>query len=286
LALIIGGKVIGWAMQAPPITLPFFGLIKPWQLAFLAVGIPGILLALLLLTVREPRRRQAPSVGPQKSIGDTFRYMWARRKAYGSLILAFSVLGMIMNCYQIWGVQYFVRELKLSVPEAGLRVGLAIAVCGSLGVLVGGWLTDRWRSQGRLDATLRVGLTAAICVLPFAAACTLMGDLTLSTLMLQPIGFFTAFAFGAGAAAIVMVTPDEMRAQASAIYLWFINMIGIGLAPFLTAVLTEHVFGNDVAVGKSVAIVSGGAALIAAMIFAWGLPHFRAEIRARESLRS
>ena len=69
-----------------------------------------------------------------------------------------------------------------------------------------------------------------------------------------------------------------MRAQASAIYLLFVNMIGIGLAQFLTAALTQYVFEDNLAVGKSSAIVTGGAAIIAAALFVWGLPHFRAAV--------
>jgi hypothetical protein len=58
-------------------------------------------------------------------------------------------------------------------------------------------------------------------------------------------------------------------------------MIGLGLAPFLTARLTDAVFQADLAVGKSCAIVAGGAALVAALLFAWGLPHFRSHIEAQ-----
>ena len=72
-----------------------------------------------------------------------------------------------------------------------------------------------------------------------------------------------------------------MRAQASAIYLLFVNLIGIGLAPFLTAVMTQYVFADDLAVGKSTAIVAGGAAVLATILFAWGMPAFRKAIVER-----
>lgn len=280
LALVIGGIVIGFVATSPEYTLPLVGTVKAWQLTFFIVGLPGILLGLWILTIREPERRRRPDEIQQASIMDTFRYMGERWRPYFGLILAFSVLGMVMNVFQIWGVQYFVRVLEIPLREAGLRVGLAIAIFGTIGILLGGWLTDRWRAQGKTDAALRVGLTAAIGLIPFAAGCTLLNDLTLSTLFLVPIGFFTAFAFGAGATAVVILTPARMRAQASAIYLLFINMIGIGLAPFLTAALTQYVFQDDLAVGKSSAIVAGGAALVASALFVWTLPHFRKAVIA------
>ena len=69
-----------------------------------------------------------------------------------------------------------------------------------------------------------------------------------------------------------------MRAQASAIYLLFVNLIGIGLAPFLTAAITQYGFQDDLAGGKSCAIVAGGATLVSSVLFLWGLPHFRAAL--------
>ncbi len=283
LALIIGGIVIQFVSSSPEYTLPVVGTIRAWQLTFLLVGTPGLLLALWILTIPEPVRRHRADAVNRASVGDTVAYLAARWKAYTALILGFSVLGMVMNVFQIYGVQYFVRVLRLPLADAGLRVGAAIAVFGTAGILVGGWLTDRWRADGRLDASMRVGLTASLALVPFAAGCTLLGDLGLSTLFLLPIGFFTAFAFGAGATGVVVLTPPRMRAQASAIYLLFVNLIGIGFAPFLTAAITQYGFGDDLAVGKSCAIVSGGATLLASALFIWGLPHFRAALAATQA---
>lgn len=278
LALIIGGLVIQFVATAPTYDLPLLGTIRAWQLTFLVVGIPGLLLALWTLTIPEPVRRARPDKEMHASIADTFAYLLARWRAYFALIMGFSVLGMVMNVFQIYGVQYFIRQLGLTIPQAGMRVGAAIAVCGTIGVLVGGWLTDRWRAAGAVDSAMRVGRTAAVGLIPFAAGCTLLGDLNLSTLFLLPIGFFTAFAFGAGATGVVVLTPPAMRAQASAIYLLCVNILGIGLAPWLTAAITQYGFQDDLAVGKSCAIVAGGAAVVASLLFSWGLPHMRREL--------
>jgi MFS family permease len=278
LALIIGGLVIRMVSASPEYVLPLIGAVRSWQLCFFVVGIPGILLGLWMLTIREPVRRHKPNQATKATIPETFVHLQRHWRAYTALMLGFSVLGMVMNVFQIWGVQYFVRQLHLPISDAGFRVGISIAVFGTVGVLTGGWLTDRWRAAGRVDAAMRVGLVAAIGVAPFAAGCTLIDDVTLATLCLPPIGFFTAFAFGAGATGIVVLTPPPMRAQVSAVYLLFVNMIGIGLAPFATAWITDNVFANDLAVGYSCAIVAGGAGVTAALLFAWGLPHFRAAL--------
>jgi len=281
LALLIGSLVIKVVSTSPTYVLPIAGTVKAWQLAFFVVGVPGLILAMWMLTIREPSRRHKPGELIQASVADTLRFIVRRWRPYTALILGFSVLGMVMNVFQIWGVQYFVRQLGMSLPGAGTRVGAAIAVFGTIGLVTGGRLTDHLRARGHTDAALRVGLIASASLVPFATACTLLKDALLSTLCLVPIGFFTAFAFGAGATAVVVLTPARMRAQAAAIYLLFVNLIGIGLAPYLTAVMTDRVFGSDLAVGKSCATVAGGAALIATVLFGWGLPHYRAAVAAR-----
>lgn len=280
LALIIGGLVIKAVSGAPEYALPLVGTIRAWQLVFFVVGFPGLLLALWVLTIREPVRRSRPGDSERVSFAATLGWMAQRWRVYTTMILGFAVLGMVINVYQIWGVQYLVREYGLPVSEAGLRMGVAISVFGMAGILAGGWLTDRWRGAGHTDAAIRVGLVAAVALAPITVWCAVSGDLALATLLLAPIGFFSSFPYGAGATAIVVLTPPRMRAQVSAIYLLVVNLIGIGFAPFVTAVLTDRWFQDDLAVGKSVALVTGAAAIIAGLLFLRARPLFRAEISA------
>ncbi|MFO0336820.1 MAG: MFS transporter [Pseudomonadota bacterium] len=206
---------------------------------------------------------------------DHLRTRWG---VYAATILGFSVLGMVLNGVQIWGVQWFVRVHEFPLSRAGLWIGLVIAVFGTLGIVAGGWITDWLRARGHVDAALRTGLIASIGLVPFVATATLMDDPRVAIALLVPVGLFTSFAFGAGAAAITVLTPNHLRAQASAIYLLFVNLIGIGLAPLLVALLNDYVYADDLAVGRSLAIVSTCAALLAAALFAWGLPRFRRAI--------
>jgi MFS family permease len=66
-----------------------------------------------------------------------------------------------------------------------------------------------------------------------------------------------------------------MRGQISAIYLFVINLVGIGLGPFLVGYLTDNAFHDEAAVGRSLAIVAGSAAPLAAVILWAGLPDYR-----------
>ena len=278
LALVLGGQVVGFVNKAPAYDFWLLGTVKAWQVAFLLVGLPGLLVALWVMSLPEPARRHRVGSRSESSIATTLKTMVLEWRAYTAHILGFSTLGMVMNVFQLWGVQYFIRVHHFTVPQAGLTIGGAIGVLGTVGILSGGWLTDRWRARGMADATLRSGQVAALALVPFTATCTLVSSLPLAVVLLLPIGFFTSFAFGSAAAGVVSMAPPNMRAKAGAIYMLALNMLGIGLAPFLTARLTDAYFNNDLAVGKSCAIVATAAAIVAALLFTWGRPHFRSAV--------
>ena len=82
--------------------------------------------------------------------------------------------------------------------------------------------------------------------------------------------FFSSFAFAAAAAALQMVTPNRLRGQVSALYLFFVNLGGIGLGGTITALLTDGLFGRDDAVGYSMALVGAVAAPLAALVLRGG----------------
>ncbi len=276
LALIIGGQVIRWVDAQAALTIPLLGTIGSWRAVFVIVGLPGLLIALLTCFLREPERRQPRAGRAAGALWATGRHLWTHWQAYACLTVGFSMLSIVMNTYQLWGVQYFVRVHAFPIARAGLWVGTVIALFGTLGILTGGWLHDRLRAAGRTDAALRVGRLAALAMLPSAACATLLPDPNVAILAMIPIGFFTSFGFGASGAAIVLLTPSHMRASVSAVYLFVLNMVAMGLGPLLTAALNDHVFESDMAVGKSVAIVATSALLFATLLFSLGLPRIRA----------
>ena len=276
LALIIGGLVIQFVADTPSYALPLVGEVKSWQMCFLVVGLPGLLIAALAMFLPEPVRRSPPSPRSGGARVSTVTHLRNHWQAYTSLTVGYAMISVVMNTYHLWGVQVFVRIHELPASKAGLMVGSVIAIFGTIGILTGGWWNDRLRTAGHDDAALKVGILAAICMLPFAASATLVDSAELTLLLMLPIGFFSSFGFGASGAAIVMLTPPQIRGTAAAVYLFVLNMVAMGLGPLLTALMNDHVFHSDLAVGKSVAVVATVALVLAASLLAWGRKHFRA----------
>ena len=277
MAFIIGGAVIQLVAGAPDIVLPLIGAIHAWQLTFIYVGLPGLLIAAWVLTIPEPVRlnRTADTVAAGIPIREVFRFTMSRWQAYGAHFLGFSLLALVFNAVVIWSPAFLNRVFEMPASDAGYSLGLIILVFGSAGIVAGGWLSDYMARRGFSDATMRVGMIAGIGLAPFAALAPLMPDAARVLILYCPLIFFGSFGFGAAAAALQLITPNEMRAQVSAFYLFMINLIGIGLGPFLTASVTDVVFADEAAVGYSIALVAGVAAPLAALVLWSGLGAYR-----------
>lgn len=284
LAYMIGGAVVGSVAHAENVVLPLIGEVRPWQFVFIVVGLPGLPMALWMLTVREPSRRRAPSTGTLRAaFADCLGYMRTHWQVYTAHFAGFSLLAILFNAGGAWLPAYLMRVHGLGPSQAGFWLGLIMLVAGVGGVLAGGWLGDRMSARGRADGTMRVGVVAAFGVLPFAASATLVEPLGLSLVLIAGFLFFVSLPYGAAAAALQIITPGRMRATASALYLCLLNLLGLGIGPTLVALATDRVFGSDLAVGKSLALVSTIFAPLGGLLIWWGLAHFR---RTADGLRA
>jgi hypothetical protein len=127
---------------------------------------------------------------------------------------------------------------------------------------------------------MRVGLTSALGVLPFAAVAPAVASPWLAVALLGPLLFFAAFGFGAAAAGLQWLTPPTMRAQVSALFLFVNNLVGIGGGPVAVALLTDRVFGIPASVGTSLALVGAAAAAVAAVVQWAGIRAFDDGVRS------
>jgi hypothetical protein len=181
----------------------------------------------------------------------------------------------VLNAVIAWTPSHLIRNFGYTPAEAGLTLGGAVLVFGTAGIFSGGVLADRWRAAGRGDGALRVGVVSAAGSLPFGLAAFATDSLPVLVASLAPLAFFGTFAYGAAPAAIQLMTPAANRAVASAVYLFFLNLVGMGVGPVLVAVVTDRVFASDNAVGLSLAVVVTLSAVGAAALLAWSLPDHR-----------
>ncbi len=282
LAFLLGGLVIGFASGQEGWRLPIIGATRPWQVVFFAVGLPGLMLALLVYTVREPARRGlrlTPAEGgtlkaAQASLGEVFAYILENKRTFICHNVGFALLTLSSYGNSAWIPTFFIRKHGWTASEIGIVYGVIYAIFGVMGVLAGGRFSDWLAERGRRDANLRVGLIAALAFLPSGIAYLLAPDATWAVILLAPTIFFKSAPWGAAAAAIQQMMPNAMRGQASALYLFTINLIGLGLGPTAVALMTDYVFRDEQAVNYSILVVSIAAQLGAAALLWVGLKPF------------
>lgn len=280
LAMFINGLVVGMTSQQTMLELPFIGAIFPWQKIFFVIGLPGLLIAVLMLTVKEPIRRGglASSTGAgqkQYSMREVFAHIRANKMTFLCHNLGFALFALHNYAANAWIPPFFTRTYGWEASKVGIVYGPIIVVFGTIGILLGGYLTDWLAKRGYADAKMRTGLIAALALMPTILLYPLMPNGEAALLTLIPVNIFASFAFGAATAAIQEVTPNQMRAQISALYLFLINLIGLGFGPTAVALTTDFVFGDENAVRYSLIIVGTIALLLAALLFWLGLKPYR-----------
>lgn len=269
IAFVVGGQVIGFVTNAPPVTLPIVGELYAWQTVFLVVGLPGLVVAALMATVREPRRHGKIAVEPgavqtekQISLRDVLVFFRARIKTYGGLALVVAGSTILGYGFLSWMTSMYLRTWDWTVPQIATAIGIVLLIAGPIGVNGAGWLSDRWYRQGKKDAHLRVMTLCAPVMLLASTALPLMPTPELALLMFVPHILGAAGITAAGGAALMLVTPNQLRAQATAIYYFIISLAGLTLGPTSVALFTDYVFRDEAALRYSMAIVGFAAPLL------------------------
>jgi MFS family permease len=288
-ALILGGWIIGIVFSTPTLEIPVLGEVKAWQAVFLVVGLPGLLVAALMATIKEPPRRGRISVtdasgnrSEEISIPDTIDYLLKRWRTYGSHFLGMSVVTIIGYALFFWIPTLFVRTWDWSIPQIGVAYGIINLVCGPSGVLLAGWLADRRYARGDKGALIRTCLLFNCLFIPFSALAPLMPSAPLALLMLLPASIGGAGVTATGAAALMMYTPNQLRAQVTALYYFVISVLGLTLGPTAVALFTDQVFGDEAALRYSLSIVCVLAGLFAIGFMTFNLGLYRRAVAAAE----
>jgi MFS family permease len=278
LALMIGGAVIQRVSNAPNQVLPFIGEIFPWQLTFFVVGLLGLPIMLLMLTIREPARRGAAVTPVSSGTPALLAFIRANRATLVCHIGAFTLYGIAIGCYLFWSPSVMMRTHGWDAPRTGFTIGLLMFVLGTLGVFSGGWLADRLAQRGHRDAVLRAGLYGVLLGAPFIVATPLLEDDRWATASLGFAIYFLAFLQGLPGAALQLVTPNPLRAQMTAIYFFIGNLIANGLGPSIPALLADYLFVDPLKLGLALSWTTAVVVPLAGLLLFLGLAPYRASL--------
>ncbi|RDC52786.1 MFS transporter [Acinetobacter sp. RIT592] len=287
LAFLIGGYVIGLLKDVSFVALPLIGEVKTWQLTFMIVGLPGVLLALLMvLTVREPARKgmkvdqdgQVIKASFKNSIG----FIKTHKKTFFCHFIGFSFYTMMLYSLLGWAPAYYMRNFGLDASQTGYILGTIILVANTSGALFCGWLIDFFSKRGYSDAAIRTGAIGCAALIIPSVLFTQVDNMQLSFALIFVAMFFSTFPIPASAAATQMLTPNQLRAQVSAKFLLVSNLIALGVGTTAVALITDKYFQNTLMVGNSISIVNAIAGLIGCFLLYKGCQYYRESMKVEK----
>lgn len=279
LALIIGGLVIGFAAANEFYATPF-GPVKSWQLVFLLLGPPGLIVALLVMTIPEPRRgRVVQAAQASPPIMPFLKIEW---RTVALLFVGNGISGMIMTAILSWAPTYLIRNFQASAADVGQMLGFGLLVLGTLGALLGGWWTDRGTRAGNAVAPLHTVMMNIALMAASGVAGILMPNPVLASAAFSLTFLFGAAAYPAGAVAIQKLAPALLRARLSALYLFVVTMMSLALGPTAVALLTDYAFGGPELVGQSLLLFTAVAGPLGAGIIALAKGAYRKSLARQE----
>ena len=252
LANIVGGPLIDYLEARPLMVMPVFGEMYSWQTVLVLVGLPGILLAALMFTIREPERLGASA---DKEEGYSYQELWdfcmSRRKYLTYHFIAYLCLSIQGFAFLTWIVEFFVRIHGWSKTEIGLTYGSISLIFGVMGGVFAGFFAGRMIAQGRIDASMRLVMWGTIVLGPLAVVMPLVESDWLALAIIVPITFCMAIPTGLSSVALQAIAPNRLRGQLIAVYLICVSFVSYLFAPLIIGVMNDYVFGREDAIDLS-----------------------------------
>lgn len=224
-----------------------------WRVVFIALGIPGILLAALVrFTVQEPPRGQfdkLPDNEAPPSFATVFKKLFASR-TFVHLSIAASLHVFVSYGVSAFLISHYVRSFGIpsdEISRVALPLGFIIGLGGMVGNFAGGYFSDRLGQKDKRWA-LWIPAIANLLTVPFAAVAILSRDFYFSLVMyIIPLTFAYVY-LGPTLATMHNLVEPRMRATTSAIFFFMANLIGLGFGPTIVGAISDTLaptYGND-----------------------------------------
>jgi MFS family permease len=253
-ALLVGGYLLTDLTGAGPLALPLFGPLAPWRLLFLIACLPGLVMAALVMTLREPSREPlGPTTRP--GLRAALSHVGTNPKAYGFLSAATACTIILAQAPGAWMPLFYVRHFALQPGASAMAIGAIVLMSAPTGQLAGGILTDRLQAHGVPGAQNTVmALCLFLALFPAVVFCT-TGRLWLSEVAYGLYTLLVSAATPTGLAGLQMLAPPRYRGILSALLVSVVTLVGVGLGPVAIGLLTEYGFQDEQALGLSLLIV-------------------------------
>jgi MFS family permease len=225
---------------------------------FIIVGLPGLIVAALLATVREPQRRGRINTIKDSAkpipIREVIDFLKKNRTTFAPIYIGMGIQVVMAYAGVTWGPAFYMRTFGWTPKQYGLVIGLITVTLMPVGTLLGSMLAERFARAGRDDANLRVVLIGKLLAIPFGISFPFMPNPYLAVAVSTVSLFFLSMTAAPLNAALQVVTPNQMRGQITALFLFVFNVVGFALGPLMVALFTDYVFQSESQIGYSLVL--------------------------------
>ena len=293
-AFAVGSAVIGYTSTVGNVSVPVFGDLNGWRLALLLIGAPGLLVAVLCFSFREPLRKgMQRSHSNTGSLADTAsnkqtlkEYVKENKKLILFILLGFSFTTMAVAGLLAWMPTYITRKFGMGPKEYGPILSV-VYFLGAFSMIVKGVVIDWMYNKGYKDAHIRFYSMILVLTLPAAIIAFTTSQFSVFVVSYAIVDIILLNSIFYVSSTIQLMVPTHLRGQMTGLVILVVGTVSPTLAPTLVASLTDYVFQDKAALGYSmlsVALVSVVLAIIClrtALI--WLKPRMEQNARERES---
>ena len=283
LSLLFGAQIL--RIYNEPVTLLESIIIQPWQIIFLIIAVPGIILGLFMFTLKDPERKEGLTGDREEneSIKEVFSYVIKNIGAYMPLLVGSAFIIVLLYGLQSWVPTFLHRIHGWEHTRIGDQYGLVALFAGSLGV-ISGPVFERYLTKLNFNPPIII-----LCIIT-SVALTIFGPITFLALNSEFVligifitSFFITFPLALFATSLQNITPNQYRGVVSGLYVFTVNIVGYGLGPMVVAFFTDKVFKSEMAIDLSMATMFLICGPISFFIFYFGRKPFSRALATKSS---
>ena len=254
LSLLFGAQIL--RIYNEPVTLFESIIVQPWQIIFLIIAVPGVILGLLMFALKDPVRKEvlvSEKEEGKDSIKEVFAYVIKNIGAYMPLLIGSAFIVVLLYGVQSWVPTFLHRIHGWEHTRIGDQYGLVALFAGSLGV-ISGPMVEKYLTKLNFNAA-----TIIVCIIT-AVALTIIGPITFLSLSSDIVligifitSFFITLPLALFATSLQNITPNQYRGVVTGLYVFTVNITGYGLGPMVVAFFTDKVFKSEMAIDLSMA---------------------------------
>jgi len=266
--LILGGMLLQWAQDGRFSALPFAAALAPWHWVLIVTGIIGVPVALLVMTTREPNRREAPGATDTTTFGATLRYLVSNWRFQLPLWGAMTLYAMAIGAQSSWLPEAVARAWHVPLPRIGHILGLTGLILAPIGLLTSGFIADHLASTGgpaavpRLAMFATAGAVLATITFPFVGLFWAYIAYACQTLL------FSGFAVW-GATTLTVISPGHQLGKLTGFYYLVQVVLGLGMGPTVAAFVATRFHQGPNAIGYAVVETFSVCVALGAVLMGW-----------------